>query len=264
MSSSTAAADVLPDDHLRITYNEVHLLLRDVAERIKSQFGQPDLMVAIGGGGFFPARVLRTFLKVPSKVDPSRMRSIPIQAIGLSLYEEVAGTSAEAMGTEVVRTQWLDNRQIAGETASSTSGPKLEEGKDAGGLLGKNVLIVDEVDDSRTTLQYAYRELIQDVRKALATLPEDVRSQLPPTRFAIAVVNNKEKAKKGFLPVIEPESHIASGAKEEFEDNVSKGVWYFAGATIADEWADYPWEAADILEHDRLAAIAKKQQQQQQ
>ena len=33
-------------------------------------------------------------------------------------------------------------------------------------LIGKNVLIVDEVDDTRTTLDYAVRELQKDVAEA--------------------------------------------------------------------------------------------------
>ncbi len=71
--------------------------------------------------GFFPARVLvcpiisivvfpyscdtydqRTFLK-----DPSTKRNIPIHAIGLSLYEALPGTTAEQIGNEVIKTQWL-------------------------------------------------------------------------------------------------------------------------------------------------------------
>jgi hypoxanthine phosphoribosyltransferase len=60
------------------------------------------------------------------------MRNIPIQAIGLSLYESLPGTTAEQLGQQVVRTQWL--------------GPSKD-------LLGRRALIVDEVDDSRTTLQ---------------------------------------------------------------------------------------------------------------
>ena len=52
--------------------------------------------------GFFPARVLRSFVK-----HPITGKNISIQAIGLSLYEEVAGMTQEALGKEVVRTQWL-------------------------------------------------------------------------------------------------------------------------------------------------------------
>lgn len=33
-------------------------------------------------------------------------------------------------------------------------------------LIGKNILIVDEVDDTRTTLEYAVRELQKDVEFA--------------------------------------------------------------------------------------------------
>jgi hypothetical protein len=44
----------------------------------------------------------RTFLK-----DSTTKKNIPIHAIGLSLYEELPGTTAEQIGAEVVRTQWL-------------------------------------------------------------------------------------------------------------------------------------------------------------
>lgn len=73
----------------------------------------------------------RTFLK-------TRGRNIPIQAIGLSLYEQlgaVDGSSTiadeEKIGTEVVRTQWLDLSTL-GEAP----------------LIGRRILIVDEVDVS--------------------------------------------------------------------------------------------------------------------
>ena len=48
------------------------------------------------------ADLQRTFLK-----DSSTKRNIPIVAIGLSLYESLPGTTAEQIGAEVVRTQWL-------------------------------------------------------------------------------------------------------------------------------------------------------------
>lgn len=84
--------------------------------------------------------------------------NIPIQAIGLSLYESLpantngtanAETQIEQPGTKVTRTQWLDLSSL--EMAN---------------LIGKNVLIVDEVDDTRTTLEYAVRELMKDVEEA--------------------------------------------------------------------------------------------------
>ena len=85
-------------------------------------------------------RPCSTFLKKPGSPN------IPIQAIGLSLYEELGTSKVEEIGTKVTRTQWLDLSSLEMEN-----------------LIGKNVLIVDEVDDTRTTLDYAVRELQSDV-----------------------------------------------------------------------------------------------------
>lgn len=160
--------------HVRATYNDIHRLIRAAAGPIQSTF-RPDMLIAIGGGGFLPARVLRTFLR-----DPSTKRNIPIHAIGLSLYESLPGTTAEQIGSEVVRTQWL--------------------GPDAGKtLLGRRALIVDEVDDSRKTLQYAVSELRKDVEAAIEGLPEEEKDAKR-TKFAIFVVHNKEKEKFGTIP----------------------------------------------------------------
>lgn len=62
---------------------------------------------------------MRTFCKVGGT------KNIPIQAIGLSLYEELGGATQEQIGKEVVRTQWLDFSTL-GKTP----------------LLGRRVLIV--------------------------------------------------------------------------------------------------------------------------
>jgi hypoxanthine phosphoribosyltransferase len=48
------------------------------------------LFIAIGGGGFIPARILRTFLKTTTE---GKKRNIPIQAVGLTLYESMGGVS---------------------------------------------------------------------------------------------------------------------------------------------------------------------------
>lgn len=136
-------------------------------------------MIAIGGGGYVPARILRSFLKRPG---PSP--NIPIQAIGLSLYETLPTTSTststanshdeakkavvEQPGTKVTRTQWLDLSSL-----------------EMSNLVGKNVLIVDEVDDTRTTLEYAVRELEKDVQAA----GERVGWKGEKTRFSVFVLH---------------------------------------------------------------------------
>lgn len=108
----------------------------------------------------------RSFLKRPGAPN------IPIQAIGLSLYEQlgVEENPVETPRTQVTRTQWLDLSSI-----SMTS------------LVGKNILIVDEVDDTRTTLEYAVRELEKDVQEAKKKLGPEAEGQ--ETRFAIFVLH---------------------------------------------------------------------------
>ena len=50
-------------------------------------------------------------------------------------------------------------------------------------LIGKRVLIVDEVDDTRTTLEYAVKELEKDVEAARARLGGEK------TQFSIFVLH---------------------------------------------------------------------------
>lgn len=157
-------------------------------------------MIAIGGGGYVPARILRSFLKQPGAPN------IPIQAIGLSLYEALStDDQIEEAGHKVTRTQWLDLSSL-----------------EMGNLVGKNVLIVDEVDDTRTTLEYAVRELQKDVAQAATAQGKDPSS----TKFSIFVLHNKDKVKKGKLP------------SDMIDDNR-----YLAARTVPDVWINYPWEA---------------------
>jgi hypoxanthine phosphoribosyltransferase len=149
----------------------------------------PSVIIAIGGGGFIPARMLRTELQ------------IPILAVSLELYDDSTNTARST----VKKIQWFDEH--------SEVGSKVRDRK---------VLIVDEVDDSRTTLQYCVEEVLQTNA---------------PSEVAVAVVHNKLKPKKGRLP---------------------EGVVYMAGANVADHWNCYPWDAAaygnTIFEHEALAA----------
>lgn len=159
----------------------MHKLCQESAPQILADF-QPQLMVAIGGGGYVPARILRSFLKQPGSPN------IPIQAIGLSLYESLPETTGgnatpgivEAPGTKVTRTQWLDLSSLG----------EME------GLVGKNVLIVDEVDDTRTTLEYAVKELEKDVEIARQRLG----SNAPKTQFGIFVLHVSYSSFLFFVP----------------------------------------------------------------
>lgn len=100
--------------------------------------------------------------------------------------------------------QWFDER--------SEVGRKVRDQK---------VLIVDEVDDTRTTLQYCVEEVIKSYGSS------DV---------AVVVVHNKMKSKRGILP---------------------QGAFYMAGADVEDHWNCYPWDAGAygnaIYEHEALA-----------
>ena len=89
-------------------------------------------------------------------------------------------------------------------------------------LIGKNVIIVDEVDDTRTTLEYAVRELQKDVALAAKQSGRDAEE----TKFFIFVLHNKDKVKRGHLPA----------------DLMNDGR-YFAAVTCGDLWINYPWEA---------------------
>jgi len=197
-------------------------------------------MIAIGGGGYVPARILRSFLKTPGSPN------IPIQAIGLSLYEELPSThpsgsntpgAVEQPGTKVTRTQWLD----------LTSLGEMEN------LVGKRILIVDEVDDTRTTLEYAVKELEKDVELARQKLG----SKGEKTTFSIFVLHVSEEMK-----LLELEKEYLLTIRLQNKNKEKKGLLpddmlnenrYLAARTVGDVWICYPWEATDIEEHDEFA-----------
>jgi len=163
-----------------LSYEHIHTSVRALAERIRESSFRPDVIVAIGSGGFIPARILKTFLPCP------------ILTVGISYY------GADNKPAESPRTiQWIDEVEKK--------------------LTGKNILLVDEVDDSRVTLEYCLRELLLHA----------------PAQIAVAVLHNKKKQKRGTIP--------------------REVSLYFAGEEIKDRWICYPWDAQDIVEHERMA-----------
>jgi hypothetical protein len=81
----------------------------------------------------------------------------------------------------------------------------------------KRVLLIDEVDDSRSTLAYCLRELLRH----------------SPAEVAVAVLHNKRKPKRENLPL-----------------EVRR---YFCGQEVDDGWICYPWDAEDIERHEAMA-----------
>jgi len=172
------------------TYVDIHKTVARLADKV-IEF-KPDVMVAIGGGGYIPARMLRGALT-------ARGMKVPIFAVSLELYDDETNETRSA----VTRLQWL------GEDFDSKSD-----------VRGKRVLVVDEVDDTRTTLAYCVSEL-QKVNQ--------------PAEVAVMVVHNKLKDKRHKLP-----------------DDVP----YFT-EDVEDVWLVYPWECEDIDEHEKTAALEK-------
>ncbi|MFP4267359.1 MAG: phosphoribosyltransferase [Spirochaetaceae bacterium] len=163
-----------------LTYNTIHKTVKALSKKIIEKGSVPELMVAIGTGGFIPARMLKTFI------------DRPIYTVGISYYdlENKPKNSPQKI-------QWID---------------EVEQK-----LKGKKVLLVDEVDDSRVTLEYCLRELIAH----------------NPKEISVAVLHNKLKEKRGVFP-------------EEVKN-------YFVGEELPDKWICYPWDADDIEYQDRMA-----------
>lgn len=161
-------------------YQDIHKTAKKMAGEVLAAGFSPDVIVAIGSGGFIPARIMRSFL------------GKPILAVGIAYYD------AEDKPTDNPRkVQWIEEAERQ--------------------LSGKKILLVDEVDDSRATLEYCIRELMHH----------------RPAEIAVAVLHNKNKPKQGRIPACVKH--------------------YIVGEELNDVWIVYPWDALDIDEQDRMA-----------
>jgi hypoxanthine phosphoribosyltransferase len=159
-----------------ISYNQIHKILQNMSQDILKSFDKIDYIIAVTGGGLIPSRILRTYLKCP------------IICIGVKLYNEDDNT----INDQLIKYQWINDD-----------------------LTNKNILIVDEVDDTRTTMTY----IIKEIKK------------LNPKSINVSVIHNKIKQKVNEIP---------------------KECKYFVGETVDDIWIVYPWENPDIDQHNKL------------
>lgn len=176
------------DDKLYVTYNSIHQAVKGLAERITASDFDPDVIVAIGSGGFIPARIMKTFI------------NRPIFAVGISYY----GIDNKPAGTPQ-KIQWID---------------EVEQK-----LSGKNVLLIDEVDDTRATLSYCVQELLRH----------------SPKEIAVLVIHNKLKQKDA-----------------DFPKEIQR---YYPAIEVGDRWIKYPWDAEDIEAHDASERAMQSQKE---
>jgi uncharacterized protein len=163
------------------SYKEIHKIIQAKSKDIIRSGFIPDYILAIGGGGYIPARILRTFIDKP------------VISVTLTRY-----TSEGKAIDKPIKQQWIDKIHID--------------------LSGKKVLLVDEVDDCRTTLEYCIDELFKSYNMELS----------------VFVLHNKLKEKQGKIP--------------------KEVKHFFVGKDIEDKWINYPWDALDISAHELLAA----------
>ncbi|KXS16112.1 PRTase-like protein [Gonapodya prolifera JEL478] len=204
-----------------VAYNDIHKAIHDTFPTFSADF-VPDYVIAIGTGGFLPARILRSFYKRLLK------KTVPLYTIGLNLYEDMGNLGIDnVMGTNVVKVQWLNTTDPLGHSYVD--------------LLGKKILIVDEIDDTRATLSFAVEELWKDIDRQAETRraeqPELANGDTDHgTVVRTFVVHNKVKPKRVEVRRAE----------------------YFACVEVPDVWVFYPWDSLDIHEHDKLADAAKQ------
>ena len=162
------------------SYRQIHRTVRSLAREIIADGYDPDVIVAIGTGGFIPARILKTYI------------DRPILTVGIRLYDENNQPADRPR-----KVQWIDEVEKK--------------------LSGRRILLVDEVDDTRTTLEYCLQELLSHA----------------PAETAAAVLHKKLKEKRGAIP--------------------GQVTRYYAGEELDDIWIVYPWDAENIDEHCELA-----------
>ncbi len=161
-----------------ISYNQVHKALKRNVGFIDGMLG-PDVIIAIGRGGYIPASILRTWIDVP------------IFGIGVRLY----GKDDKILPGGPEKYQWLDEKALQA-------------------IKDKTVLLVDEVNDSGTTLRYCLKELRKEGIKDIGVL----------------VVHHKESEKED----LDCRFYVSCFSANE------------------KDWIVYPWESNNIEEHDEM------------
>tara|TARA_B110000908_G_C10055611_1_gene358228 strand:- start:81 stop:644 length:564 start_codon:yes stop_codon:yes gene_type:complete len=169
-------------DKIYITYEDIHKDTELLYTKLKAMSCIPDYIVAIGTGGFVPARIIKTFFN-----------DIPIICINISYYHEEHILHFHPKEIQTIHINSPEHVMIK----------------------HKNILIIDDLDDTRTTLSYISEYLLT----------------LEPNSITIGVLHNKRKKKL-----------------KQLNDTIN----YVSAKNVDDIWIVYPWESKNITKHNKL------------
>ena len=170
-------------DKIYITYEQIHEDTKILFYKLKKINYTPDYIIAIGTGGFIPARIMKTFFN-----------DIPIICMTVSNYSNK--DTLEQITKEI--------QMIHKNTSEHYS------------IKDKNILVIDELDDTRSTLVYITNYLLT----------------LQPKHITIGVLHNKIKMKLKSL---------------------DSSIQYLSAKYVKDKWIVYPWESRDLHIHNFLS-----------
>jgi len=135
----------MSEKKIRYSYDQIHELVKSMAQHITSAGCKIDFIVSIATGGWIPARILRTFLPHSAELP------LPLFSIGIVNYD-----SRDKLLSETIIVQELP--------------ANLE-------VKGKNILLVDEVADSGGTFVKAIEYLQSKEPAALHTAVLHLKEQ---------------------------------------------------------------------------------------
>lgn len=159
---------------INLSYETIVKDIRKLAMNINNSDTKYDAIISIAGGGLIPGRLLRNYL------------NIPIYSINVKFYNN--NNEINNKGQII---QWLSDKEI-------------QE------LSGKNILIVDDLDDTRTTLLFIINKL----------------KHYSFNKIGIAVLYNKKKDKSGDIPLF---------------------CEYFVVEDVDNYWINFPWEMSSDI-----------------
>ena len=164
-----------------LDFNQIKQDVKILSDKIINSYTKYDAIIAISGGGLLPARLLRNYL------------NIPIYCINVKFYN-----NNNTINKKPQIIQWLGKNE-------------------ARNLVNKNVLVIDDLNDTGSTLHFVMNLLTNGYIQYNTLIIKPIKCK----HFAIGVLYDKCK----------PKSYI-----------LSSKFLYFKTRDIEDKWVVFPWE----------------------